>query len=237
MASPRFAATPSGFVSPKPVSFIAANGTAAKVLVEPQAAAVAADPQPAFYGGQTVLDIVASSTDGSGKDVIVYQGNVLTTQDATATGDITVSAQNTLTRAVGSFISNGWLVGDLLMVFAPVDAAQVVSGIDGVLGTVTDVTAPAITLNGTPLASGTNVLTAGTRVVNVSQIFRATVAANSGNASSTPNVRLLGNANDQTIFQAEWKLGSTSMLIVGMQAAVSALPAFVSICARSAARY
>lgn len=242
MSSPDYAITPALFPTPKPVSFIAANGTTAKVLVETMAAAAAGALTPAFYGGGTVLDITASSTDTVSRDVVLWLGKVLATQDPALTGAITLSAQNTLSRATGSWISNGWQVGDVLMVFAPPNAAQTVAGIDGIAGTLTAVTAGALTVNGTPWASGTPVLAAGSRIVNVTQLHRTAVAANSGNVAGVPNVQLLrgvtGNTvNDSSIVATEQKLGADGMLIASMGTAVSALPAVVSITPRNTAAY
>lgn len=242
MSSPRFTATPSGFPTPKPATFIAANSTVAKVLLEPfiRSPAVAATPTPDFYGGGTILDITAASTDSVAKDVILYAGKVLSTQGS-ATGSITLTAQNNLARATVSpytWITEGWLIGDLAMIFAAPGTAQVASGIDGISGTVTAVTAADLTVNGTPWTSGTNVLTAGSRIVNISQLYRASVAAGAGNSSGTPNVLLLpGNSNDSALVNTEQKVGDDAMLIAAMASAVSALPAFVSITPRNVARY
>lgn len=239
MSSPRFAVTPAGFFTPKPTSFIAANGTAAKVVAEPLAAAagVAATPTPDFYGGGTVIDLTATSTDSVSKDVILYVGTILTTHDSTATGDITTATQNTLNRVNGSWITDGFQVGDLVMVFAPSGAAQVVTGIDGLPLIVTGVTATALTFNGTPLAAGTNTLTAGSRIVAVADKSRVTVPANAGNSSAIPNARLLANPTfDASVVTTELKLGARNMLIAAMQSAVSALPAQVKLLP-SLARY
>lgn len=234
MTTPRYAIVPASFTEPKPVSFTVTNSTIAKVLVEPLQAAAAVAEQPPFQGGSTLLDMTASSSDAAAKDVILYLGRILTTQSVGATGNITLTAQNVLTRATAGYLTDGWVVGDPVMLFTPFGTAQVAAGIDGILGIVTAVTNTVLTVNGTPFAAGTNVLTAGTRLVNVGQLFRTTIAANAGNASATPNVPLLGNANDNAVIKTELKLSSTTMLIAAMQAAVAALPAVVSITPRLA---
>lgn len=234
MASPQYAITPSNFITPDPTTFIAANATAAKIVVEPQPEAAITATLPPFVGGATLLDLTATSTDAAAKDVLVYLGTLMTAQDATATGNVTLTAQNNLARVNGSWIADRWVVGDLLMSFAAPGTAQVATGIDGIVGTVTTVTALNLTVNGTPFAAGTNVLTAGTRLVNVSQLFRTTIAANSGNSATIPNVSLLGSPQDAAIIRTELKLGSTSFLIVAMQAAVAALPAFITLSPRLA---
>lgn len=234
MTTAVYAATPASFHTIKPVTFIAANGTSAKVVVQPYAAAAAGAQSPLYYGGCTVLDLTASSTDSANKDVLVYRGRVVTTQDSTATGTMSTSGTNAINRASGSFITDGVVPGDNVMLFAPATslpnttvALTSPSSVDGILGTVTSVTDLAITVNGTPFANMT--LATGTRLFVVRQLFRATVALNSGNTAALPNVALLGNAMDSTALKTELKLGATEGLIVGMQSAVSALPAFVSI--------
>lgn len=230
MSGPVNAITPAGFRVEPPATFIAASSTLAKVLVETSPGAVAAGVSPAYYGGCTVIDAVVSSTDGSAKDVIVYLGQVATTQDTTNTGTMTTTT-STIGRTNGSFITDGWKVGDLAMTFAPASAAPNASQ-DGVLGTITTVAAGTLTVNGTPFAALT--LATGTRIVRVRPHFRATVAANSGTNGTSPSVALLGNGQDGSVLRTELKLGPTNMLIVAMQSAVSALPAYVSASAVTA---
>lgn len=220
---------PAGFRSPRPIAFTVTNGTTAKVLVDQIPAALANGSLPPYYGGGTLIDLTATSTDASNKDVILYMGTVLTTQDATNTGSITTGAQNTLTRATGSYIADGWEVGYLAMVFTAAGTAQVVTGIDGLPLIVTGVTATVLTFNGTPLAAGANVLTAGSRIVAVADKARNTVTANAGNGT-VPNALLLANsAQDNSKVTSELKFGPQNMLIAAMASAVSALPAQVKL--------
>ena len=221
---------PAGFRSPKPIAFTATNGTTAKILVEQAPAALANASLPPYYGGCTLLDLTATSTDSSDKDVILYVGALLTTQDPTNTGTITTGSQNSLTRAAGSFIADGWEVGALAMIFAAAGVAQVVTGIDGIPLIVTGVTATVLTFNGTPLTAGSNVLSAASRLFAVSDKARITVTANAGNSSSIPNVRLLANSTyDASVVTTELKLGADNIMAAAMQSAVSALPAQVKL--------
>jgi hypothetical protein len=226
MSGPVYANVPALFQCLRPTSFIAANGTTAKVLVEPLAAANAVAPAPAYVGGSTVIDLTAASSDAASKDLLIYEGVVTTTQDATNTGAMTTTT-STIPRTSGSFIVDGWKVGDTGMVFAP-EGVAANAGVDGIPFIVTAVAALTLTLNGTPIAALT--LAAASRVVRIGQSFRATIAANSGNTSgSVPSVNLIGNAQDGSILRTEHKLGPNDLLIAAMQAAVSALPATVSI--------
>lgn len=236
MSQPAYAVVPSRFDTPKPLGFTAANTTVAKILFEPQASAAATGNDPPFYGGSTVLDLTVSSTDGTAKDMDVWQGKILTTQSAGATGTLSITTQNVLNRTAGSWIADGHQVGDEVMIFAPYGTAQAATGIDGIVGIVTAVAALTMTVNGTPWANNAG-LTAGTRVINVSRLFRTSIPANSGSVAGTKNVSLVNNSNDSAQTQLELKLGSDTVLIANMVAAVSALPARVAIATRSIARY
>jgi hypothetical protein len=230
MSRPSYAAVPVGFQQIRPVTFTVTNGTAAKVVQEPLAAAAAGATSPLYYGGCTIIDLTATSTDVV-KDVILYEG-VVTTTETIATGAMTTTA-STITRTNGTFITDGYKVGDNVMIFAPEGTAPN-AAVDGILATLTTVVALTLTANGTPFGALT--LATGSRVVRVANLFRATVAANSGSSATIPNVKLLGNSQDQSAVLGEKKLGSSDMLMIAMQANVGALPAYLSV-AGSVARY
>ncbi len=230
MTQPAYGNLPGGFFCPRPTSFIATNGTTAKIVVEQIPAETATGTLPPYYGGGTLIDLTATSTDAASKDVILYVGQLLTTQGASTTGSITTATQNSLVRGSGSWIADGFRVGELAMIFAAAGTDQVVAGIDGIPLIVTAVTALAITFNGTPLASGSNALTAESRIFAVADKVRCTVPANSGNSSTIPNALLLGNEDfDNSKVLTELKLGASNVLIAAMQTAVAALPAQVKL--------
>lgn len=232
MSNSVYGAVPSAFI-PCKASFIAADGTAAKVLLEPQAAAIPVDtnpPSPLYYGGASLIDLTAASTDAANKDFLLYTGEVLTTVGA-ATGAATTTA-STIVRASGSFIADGFKPGDLVMLFVPTTAAR--QATDGILATITAAAALTLTVNGTPLSALT--LTTGVRICRMSQLFRDTVPLNSGNSSTIPAKNVLGSANNSSSITGERKVGQNELIAVAMQAAVAALPAFVSFSGQ-AARY
>jgi len=205
---------PGGFLSPAATSFTVTNSTVAKVIVEQYAAT------GNFLGGCTLLDLMATSTDATARDVQLYKGTVLS-----GAGTAYTSTTSTITRPSGSFITDGWLVGDQAMVFAPAGTAPN-AAVDGILLTVTGVAALTLTFNGTPLAALS--LASGTRICKVSPKFRATIAATSGTSASVSAVPLLNHANDASTVRGELKLGANNILIAQMPVAVSALPAAVS---------
>lgn len=225
MSSPDYAITPALFKSAPPATFIAATGTAAKIVVDQMPEAAATATAPLYFGGGTVIDLTASSTDSVAKDVQLYVGTVATTQSVGATGNLTTTT-GTIVRASGSFIADGWAPGDLVMTFAPAGTAAN-AAMDGILGVVTAVTATTLTVNGTPFAAMT--LAAGTRVVRVKPHFRQTVAATAGTANNVPSQGLLGQINDGSAVRTELKLGANNVLIAALAAAASALPAYVSV--------
>lgn len=229
MTMPSQAAVPASFISFRN-TFIASDSTAAKVLLEPQAAAVGSTTSPTYFGGASILDLVATSTDSANKDVILYSGTVMTTTGA-STGTVTTTT-NTIVRTTGDFYIDGWKAGDLVMLFGAANAGRQAN--DGVLGIVTSLTSTVLTVNGTPFSALT--LNTGVRIVKVSPLFRDTVPLNSGNSASIPAKNLLNSSNSSSTIIGERKIGENEMLIAAMQSAVSALPAYVSIHGQ-AARY
>lgn len=214
-------------------SFIAADTTLGKVLLDPQAAALPVDtapPSPLFYGGASVYELTAFSSDSVAKDVQFYVGEVLTTVGtATGAGATTTS---TITRATGSFITDGWRVGKQVMIIAAANAAP--QAVEGILATITGVTATTLTVNGTPFSALS--LDSGARIVSVSPLFATSVPAGAGNSSAASEKWILSNTNGSAERVVDRKLGANQMLLAAMDAAVSALPAIVTI-AGQAARY
>jgi hypothetical protein len=233
MSNPQYAVLPAGFARSVPVGFIAADTTLAKILVEPQAGAAASGNSPLYYGGASVIDGTISSTDSADKEVLLYAGAVTTTQETTATGVMATTA-STITRVNGSFITDGWRVGDSVMLFAPANLART-AGVDGVLGVVTTVVAGTLTVNGTPFTASTP-LAAGMRVCRMHAQARIAVPLGSGTTTGIASVQLVGNAVDGSTVRTEIKLGATDLLAVAMAATTSALPATANVDA-TIARY
>ncbi len=226
MSSPLYAITPTLFTQPSPATFIAATALLGRIVVDATPGAAASGTSPALYGGCSVIDFVATSSDSVARDLVLYKGLIATTQGA-ATGAITATT-STLTRATAGFIGDGWRVGDLLMAFAPATLAPN-AAVDGILAIVTAVTDTVLTVNGTPLAALT--LAAGTRICRVSQHYRAPVAIGAGTNSTTASAGLLNNSLDGSAVKTELKLGAANMLIAALPVAVSALPAYLSVAA------
>lgn len=239
-------------------SITATTTTRAKVLVDhspgglilPDSASFPSAMPQVTRGGQRVIGGVVSSTDSSSKDFTLYRGTTLTTQSTGATGALQVATTSTITRAIGSFITDGWTVGDAVMVFGP--GTTTLSGFGtpdhsnnagtiaalssaGVLAVVTAVSATTLTVNGAPLTVE-QLYTC--RLVRVAQVARTTVAANAGNAAATAAVLLIGNSNELDINSLNaadrgLSLGPNDILAVAAAATLSALPAQLNFTASS----
>lgn len=228
-----YANAPAGFLQPAPANFTATNTTVAKVVVDTYPAAIATTTTPQYYGGCTAIDLVATSTDSVARAVMVYDCAVSTTQDPTFTGVMTTTT-STIPRTTGSFVTDGWLVGDQVMTFSPSSVAPN-AAVDGIVCIVTAVTALGLTLNGTPIAALT--LGAATRICKVRTVGRFPIAITAGTDGATANVNLIGSTTlDKSLLTTEVKLGASNLIAIAMQATISALPAVVSIGA-TVARY
>lgn len=230
MASPLHAITPSGFQGNIGATFIAANSTVAKLIIDGSLypASAATSTAPTCYGGGTIIDLVANSAEPSASKDIVFYGGVIATTQGGSTGAMatTATSNGTITRSTGSFLTDGWFVGDLAMLFAPYGTAPN-AAVDGILCNITSVTALTLTINGVPIAALS--LATGTRICRVTPEFRATVAAGAGTSGALRGIPLLGSSFDGSLIRTEKKFSSTEIYAAAMQSAASALPAYISI--------
>ena len=217
MTTTAFAATPAGFDS-FGAQFLNGDGTNAKVILEPKVSAGATTLSPLRYGGCSVLDLEAASSDTADVVVHLYRGEVASTvANAGATGAVTTTT-STIVRAAGSWATEGWKPGTLAMIFAPDGAAR--QAVDGVMVQVTGVTALTLTLNGTPLSALT--VQDGARICKISHLYSTLVRASSGTDGSTRSIRLQNGSQDGAIATGERKLGDTDLLAAAVGTAVTA---------------
>ncbi|RJF80952.1 hypothetical protein D3877_12005 [Azospirillum cavernae] len=224
------------------------NGTNAKIVVDCLLPGVVAaisgemalpgellPRQRVWQGGGRVIGGSISSTDGTAKSLLIYVGQLLTTQDATNTGVLALTASG-IARATGSFIADGWSPGNAVMLFGPAAARNVGSATQantGLLAIVTAVSPLALTVNGASFTADA-ALPAGARLFRVALRTRRGVAVNAGYADNTPPTPLMGGVQDPATFSAPdtgWELGQTNALIVALFAAASALPARIDVMA------
>lgn len=228
MTTAAYAVVPAAFPN-RITGFSITSGTIAKVIVETSPAVAATALTPLYYGGCTVLSLDATATDTASKDIQLWTGEVLTTQETSATGAmaITASTNCTITRAAGSFLTDRWKVGDSVMPFAP-DTSAPNAASDGVVGLITAVVAGTLTVSGLPWSVVASLAT-GTRLARVAPLFRTTIPLSSGNTTAIAGYSLLNHANDPSSLRFEKKLGATNMLIAAMIANPSALTASVFV--------
>lgn len=223
MSSPEYAITPISFQSlPLNVAFSNGEGTRIRPLVDgsqfPQNLSPAANA-PVAYGGCTLIDLNATSTDASARDMLLYDGRVLTTQSAGATGTLSTTT-STIVRATGSYITDGWRPGQGVIIVTPDGVAEDAQA--GIFAVITGVTATTLTVAGTPLTVNAG-LAAGTRLVRARPLGRVTVAIQQGTGSTNPlPLDVLGALSGGLTVKTERKLGASDMLLAGMQAAVTA---------------
>lgn len=178
--------------------------------------------QRILTGGQRVIDGGISSTDGTARSAAIYLGKQTTLY--ANMGVVTTTATNALNRTVGSFITDGYKVGDACMFFGSTSAAN--DGIQALI--VTGVTATVLTFNGALLANET--MAAGFRVFRVAKRTQKAIAINAGSLDATPPVPLFGGTQDPGMApqpDTGMSFGPDDAMIVAMTAAISALPARV----------
>jgi hypothetical protein len=233
-----------GYYDVAAVSFSNAWGTNAKVLVDvsPSQIVTLLSSETAFpgettvrqqilRGGSRVIDGLISSTDTASKVLAIYIGQQLSVYSGstagqyltayTAMGTVTTTAttNSTITRTTGSFITEGWQIGDLAMCFGAVSAAN-----NGTVNVVTAVTGTTLTVSGTTGISVAETQGAGFRVIRVSNSTARSVATLSGTDGSTAAVPLIGGTLDPRVDNNPYgiMLGQRGMLIVAPTTAVTA---------------
>lgn len=217
MSNPLYGIVPSSFDTDSG-SIITATGTAAVMIIEPQVAAVATATTPLYSGGATVIDGTISTTESVARDLQVWKGKIVTTQNTGNTGAMTTTT-STVVRVNGSFITDGWRVGDIVMMFAP-NTIAANAAVDGIVGTITVVTALTLTVSATPFAALT--LAAGTRVAKMRRVFVTSVPIGAGSTAASANVKLVNNTNDTSISLGDRKLGVNDFLAVASLTALTA---------------
>jgi len=219
-------------------SFTVTNSTRAKPLVDVTPAGVVAAVtgetalpngetalrQRVLQGGCRVLDGMIASTDSAAKSLLIWNGTQLTKQADMGTASFATTA--TITRSAGSFLTDGWKIGDSVMPFDATTDAN-----NGVMSVIIGVVAGTLTVNGTPFT--TEAMPAGSRLCRVTRQTQKAVPANSGNADSTPAVSLLGGAQDPALDTSGRSIGANDMIIVSLVAAASAVPAQIMVTANS----
>jgi hypothetical protein len=179
--------------------------------------------------------MVAASTDTATNSLQIIKGTLMSSFSAiTASGAMPAytgftagtCTTSTIVRTGGSFVTDGWQVGDTAMVFG--DTVQ--TGNNGILLQVTTVAALTLTVTGTPLTINAGIA-AGFQVYKIGKSTTYTIAIGAGNTGSVPNVPLMGSnqSQDKTWDSTGISLGANQILIGNLTANASALPARVDV--------
>lgn len=212
MSTPQNGTTPGGFKDTNITTFVNATGTAPRIIADVAAAS------GNYLGGQRVYDVTVANTDTAANAVQLYEG-VQTSLYANM-GAVTITGTNTLNRSIGSFITDGYQVGDVVILTGSANTSN-----NLIFLVVASVTALALVFNGTPVVNTTE--GAGFRVIRLGYRASTVIPAGGGIAAgvtstlNTTNVQLLGG-NDATKDTTGLELGANSLLVVSLYNAVTA---------------
>jgi len=136
--------------------------------------------------GSRVHGISVAATDAGGNTMVLYYAKRMTLQSAMTVGAFVDGGggSDTITRTGGSFITDGWLVGDRLLVSSPTTLAN------SFFITLTGVAALALTFATATVDTAENLPT-GSIIWKLSQLHLTTLAANAGNAVGTDALDML----------------------------------------------
>lgn len=228
-----------GYWDNQVVSFTITNSTQAKILCDVTPAQVVAAVsgetalpgesairQRVLQGGCRIIDGTIASTDSAAKSLLSYVGVQTSLYANMGVVTTTATTNSTVTRNAGSFITDGYQVGDKIMLFGCVTGAN-----NGTTNIVTGVAANTLTVSGTTGIPTAETQGAGFRIIRLGRGTQIAIPANSGNADATPAIKLIGT-NESRTDTSGVQLGATGMLIVAMSAAISALPAQIDVSAQ-----
>ena len=196
------------------------------VFIAAHSTTVAVRGFTAGSSGSRVHGIALANTDAGASDCTLYHAEQMTLQSAMTTGAFVDNggSDDTITRTSGSFIDDGWLVGDRMWVHAPTTL------LNGFFVTLTAVAALTLTFATASVNTAENFPT-GAIMYRLAQLHLTTVAANAGNAASTDALDML--ITDYPIADVTpdryITLGAADALVFSVGTAVGADPDRVDI--------
>lgn len=160
--------------------FVDTFRTTGSVLIASHSTTIAVRGFLAGSSGSRVHAISVAATDAGANTLLVYYADALTLESNMGTGAFVDNggSADTITRGSGSFITDGWLVGDRLWVHAPTTL------LNGFFVTVTVVAALTLSFATGSTNTAENFPT-GAIIYRLTQLHLTTLAANAGNAAST----------------------------------------------------
>lgn len=156
------------------------------VLIAVHSTTIAIRGWLAGASGSRIHGISVVNTDSGGNTAILYHAKAMTLQSAMTTGAFVDNggSPDTITRSAGSFIDDGWLVGDRMWVYAPTTLAN------GFFVTLTAVAALILSFATSAVDTAENFPT-GSIIYRLSQLHKTTLVADAGNAASTDALDML----------------------------------------------
>ena len=144
---------------------------------------------PIFVAGSSgsrIHGISLVATDSGANTALLYYAEQMTLESAMTVGAFVDNggSPDTITRTAGSFVTDGWLVGDRFVVADPTTLAN------SFFATLTVVAALTLTFATANVDTAEN-FPSGAVIYRLSQLHLTTVAANAGNAASTDALDML----------------------------------------------
>ena len=156
------------------------------VLIAAHSTTLALPIFTAGSSGSRVHGISLAATDSGANTAVLYYAKRMTLESEMTVGAFVDNggSPDTITRTAGSFVTDGWLVGDRLLVSGPTTLAN------SFFVTVTVVAALTLSFVTATVDTAENFPT-GAVMWRLSQLHLTTLAANAGNAASTDALDML----------------------------------------------
>ena len=166
--------------------FVGSWRTETTVLIASHSITLALPCWVAGSSGSRVHAISVASTDSGASTAILYYAKQRTLESAMTVGALVDNggSPDTLTRTGGSFVTDGWLVGDRMLVAGPTTLAN------SFFVTITVVAALTLSFVTATVDTAENLPT-GAILYSLCQLHLTTLAANAGNAASTDALDML----------------------------------------------
>jgi len=152
----------------------------------------ASDPTVYREGGSRIHALSVTTNDAANNTVVLGRARRRTL--VSDMGTASIATTSTITRSSGSFVTDGFLVGQRIAIL-PLnegDGANLTTAANGQILTLTTVAATTLTVSGTPLIAET--ILAGFAIYQMMQHSVTSVPLNSGFASGVPAVSLLSSS-------------------------------------------
>ena len=141
--------------------------------------------------GSRVHAISVANNDAGASTALLYYGKRMTLASAMGTGAFVDNggSDDTITRSSGSFVTDGWLLGDILVVVGP-RSAPLTTLANQFFVRITTLAAATLSFATATVNTAEN-FPSGAIMYRLSQLHLTTLAANAGNAAATDALDML----------------------------------------------